>query len=310
MRRRGHRSRAVAVTAAAALLGIVGTAGCDAVGGNEAAPTGSTSRSKPSTEATTWNLSPNSIAAVGDSITRAFDACEALSDCPKVSWATGSDAKVDSLALRLLGKSGAAQRSWNYAKTGAQMAELDDQLAQAATKKPELVTMLAGANDACQPTVAAMTSVPEFRAQFEDAMNTLRETSPKTQVFVASVPDLKRLWSIGRTNEESKEMWQLGICSSMLAEPDDLGAAASSRRDKVQDRVKEYNAVLEDVCEKDKLCRFDGGAVYKYRFDAAQLSTVDWFHPSTSGQKLLAEMAYRVVTAPKPDDLKLPTGSG
>jgi hypothetical protein len=78
----------------------------------------------------------------------------------------------------------------------------------------------------------------------------------------------------------------------------------------VQDRVKEYNAVLEDVCEKDERCRFDGGAVYKYRFDTAQLSTWDWFHPSTSGQKLLAEMAYRVVTAPKPDDLKLPTGSG
>ncbi|MFE9644104.1 SGNH/GDSL hydrolase family protein [Streptomyces sp. NPDC006365] len=309
MRKRGYRSRAVAVTAAAALLGIVGTAGCDAVGGNEAAPTGSTSRSKPSSKpAPTWDRAPNSIAAVGDSITRAFDACEALSDCPEVSWATGTDAKVSSLALRLLGKSGAAQRSWNYAKTGAQMAELDDQMSQAATRKPELVTVLAGANDACQPTVAAMTPVPEFRAQFEDAMSTLREASPKTQVFVASVPDLKRLWSIGRTSEASKRLWKLGICPSMLADPDDLGAVSTSRRDSVQDRVKEYNAVLEDVCAKDKLCRFDTGAVYKYRFDAAQLSTVDWFHPSTSGQKLLAEMAYRVVTAPKPADLKLPTG--
>ncbi|WP_328771939.1 SGNH/GDSL hydrolase family protein [Streptomyces sp. NBC_00286] len=307
MRKRGYRSRAVAAAAAAALLGIVGTAGCDAVGGNAAAPT-STSRSKP--EPPAWNLAPKSIAAVGDSITRAFDACEVLTDCPAVSWATGTDAKVNSLAVRLLGKTGAAERSWNYAKTGAQMADVDDQLAQAATKKPDLVTVLAGANDACQPTVDAMTSVKDFRAQFVDAMTTLRETSPKTQVFVASVPDLKRLWSIGRTSELSKRMWKLGICSSMLADPDDLGTAATSRRDKVQDRVKEYNAVLKDVCEKDERCRFDGGAVYKYRFETPQLSTWDWFHPSTSGQKLLAEMAYRVVTAPKPDELKLPTGSG
>lgn len=309
MRKRGYRSRAVAATAAAALLGIVGTAGCDAVGGNEAAPTGSTSRSKPSSKPTpTWDRAPNSIAAVGDSITRAFDACEVLTDCPEVSWVTGTDAKVNSLALRLLGKAGAAQRSWNYAKTGAQMADLPAQMSQAVTRKPELVTVLAGANDACQPTVAAMTPVPEFRAQFEDAMSTLREALPKTQVFVASVPDLKRLWSTGRTNELSKRMWELGICPSMLADPDALDAAATSRRDKVQDRVEEYNAVLEEVCQKDKRCRFDGGAVYKYRFGTAQLSTWDWFHPSTSGQKLLAELAYRVVTAPKPADLKLPTG--
>jgi lysophospholipase L1-like esterase len=309
MRKRGYRSRAVAVTAAAALLGIVGTAGCDAVGGNEAAPTGSTSRSKPSSKpAPTWDRAPNSIAAVGDSITRAFDACEALSDCPEVSWATGTDAKVNSLALRLLGKTGAAQRSWNHAKTGAQMADLPAQLSQAMTRKPELVTVLAGANDACQPTVAAMTPVPEFREQFEEAMRTLREASPKTQVLVGSVPDLKRLWSIGRTSEASKGLWKLGICPSMLADPDDLGAAATSRRDSVQDRVEEYNAVLKDVCAKDKLCRFDGGALYKYRFGTAQLSTVDWFHPSTGGQKLLAELAYRLVTASNPADLKLPTG--
>jgi lysophospholipase L1-like esterase len=72
------------------------------------------------------------------------------------------------------------------------------------------------------------------------------------------------------------------------------------RRTAVQDRVEAYNQVLKDVCAKDLHCRFDGGAVFDYRFGTDQLSHWDWFHPSKDGQARLAEMAYRVVTATKP----------
>ena len=60
--------------------------------------------------------SPESVAAVGDSITRGFDACSVLADCPEASWSTGTDSSVRSLAVRLLGASGAATRSWNHAE--------------------------------------------------------------------------------------------------------------------------------------------------------------------------------------------------
>ncbi|MFD4568615.1 SGNH/GDSL hydrolase family protein [Streptomyces sp. NPDC058467] len=294
MRNRSHRSRAVVAVAAAALLGV---AGCDASGGDSPAPRGTTANALPSP---TWDRSPRSVAAVGDSITRGFDACAVLSDCPEVSWATGSDAQVRSLAVRLLGKAGAAERSWNYAVTGARMADLPGQMAQAATSKPELVTVMAGANDACRSSTSAMTSVADFRAEFEDAMDTLRSALPKTQVYVSSVPDLKRLWSQGRTNPLGKQVWKLGICPSMLGDPDSLGSAATLRRAKVQDRVEEYNKVLQAVCAKDRRCRFDGNAVFDYRFGTDQLSHWDWFHPSKDGQARLAEIAYRTITARKP----------
>ncbi|MFF1659063.1 SGNH/GDSL hydrolase family protein [Streptomyces sp. NPDC058251] len=294
MRNRSHRSRAVLAVAAAALLGV---AGCDASGGDSPAPRGTTANALPSP---TWDRSPRSVAAVGDSITRGFDACAVLSDCPEVSWATGSDAQVRSLAVRLLGKAGAAEHSWNYAVTGARMADLPGQMAQAATSKPELVTVMAGANDACRSSTSAMTSVADFRAEFEDAMDTLRSALPKTQVYVSSVPDLKRLWSQGRTNPLGKQVWKLGICPSMLGDPDSLGSAATLRRAKVQDRVEEYNKVLQAVCAKDRRCRFDGNAVFDYRFGTDQLSHWDWFHPSKDGQARLAEIAYRTITARKP----------
>ncbi|WP_329368740.1 SGNH/GDSL hydrolase family protein [Streptomyces sp. NBC_01483] len=298
MRHRSHRSRVVLSVASAALLGVA-VAGCDAVGDNSPAPQDTAAKALPK-PTPTWDRSPTSMAAVGDSITRGFDACTVLSDCPEVSWATGSDTKVKSLAVRLLGRAGAAERSWNYAVTGARMADLPDQMAQAVTNKPELVTVMAGANDACRSSVSAMTSVADFRAEFEDAMDTLRGALPKTQVYVSSVPDLKRLWSEGRSNPLGKQIWKLGICPSMLSDADSLTTAAMRRRTAVQDRVEAYNQVLKDVCAKDLHCRFDGGAVFDYRFGTDQLSHWDWFHPSKDGQARLAEMAYRVVTATKP----------
>ncbi|MEV0643325.1 SGNH/GDSL hydrolase family protein [Streptomyces sp. NPDC050619] len=294
MRKPIHRSRAVLAVLAAAVLGV---AGCDATGGDSPGPSG-TGAQKPSPKPTpAWDSSPSSVAAVGDSITRGFDACSVLSDCPEVSWATGSSAKVDSLAVRLLGKAGAAERSWNYAVTGARMAELPGQMAQAAARKPELVAVMVGANDACRASTSAMTSVADFRSAFEDAMSTLREALPKSQVYVSSVPNLKRLWSEGRTNLLGKQVWKLGLCPSMLGDADALDAAATERRDTVQQRVEDYNEVLEEVCAKDRHCRFDGGAVYDFRFGTKQLSHWDWFHPSVNGQARLAEIAYRTVTA-------------
>ncbi|NUU21876.1 MAG: SGNH/GDSL hydrolase family protein [Streptomycetaceae bacterium] len=295
MRKRRHVARAVFAAVTAAVLGV---AGCDAVGGNAPAPSGTDAKSaRPSPRPTpVWDRSPASIAAVGDSITTGFDACTVLSDCPEVSWATGGSARVDSLAVRLLGKANASRHSWNYAVTGARMTDVAGQMAQAVRREPELVTVMAGANDACRDTTGAMTSVAEFRTQFEDAMGTLRDALPKAQVFVASVPDLMRLWEQGRNNPLSKQVWGLGICPSMLSEPDSLTAAANQRRATVQERVEAYNKVLEEVCAKDRRCRFDDGAVYEFRFGAGQLSQWDWFHPSVDGQARLAEIAYRTVT--------------
>ncbi|MEU2909355.1 SGNH/GDSL hydrolase family protein [Streptomyces massasporeus] len=295
MRKRGRRTPGVLAVVAAAVLGV---AGCDAVGGDSAAPS---EKANPSPKPTPlWDRSPGSVAAVGDSITRGFDACDVLSDCPEASWATGASPEVDSLAVRLLGRTGAARRSWNYAVTGARMADLPGQMAQAVRRKPQLVTVMVGANDACRRTPSAMTPVSAFRADFEDSLRSLRKALPKAQVFVASVPNLKRLWSEGRSSPMGKQVWKLGICPSMLGDADALDSAATLRRDTVQKRVEDYNKVLKEVCAEDKRCRYDGGAVYDYRFSTAQLSRWDYFHPSVNGQARLAEIAYRTVTAKKP----------
>jgi lysophospholipase L1-like esterase len=286
---------------AVAVVAVLAAAGCDTAGdASGQRDAGNRAGRPPAPAAPVWNIHPDSIAAVGDSITRGFDTCMVLTDCLAASWATGSDATVKSLAVRLLGVTGAARHSWNHAVNGARMSDLSDQMAQVVPHKPALVTVMVGANDACRDSTAQMTSVADFRSQFQDAMDGLRHALPKTQVYVASVPNLKRLWSQGRTNLLGKQIWKLGICPSMLGDADALDPSATKRRDAVQDRVVAYNKVLADVCAKDLRCRFDHNAVFDYQFGTEQLSRWDWFHPSRNGQARLAEIAYRAVTAKNP----------
>ncbi|WP_405781072.1 SGNH/GDSL hydrolase family protein [Streptomyces sp. NBC_00859] len=292
-RSRRGRATAAAALAAALLIPLGALAGCDSSDSGSKAATGHRGASPSPTP--TWDRSPRSVAAVGDSITRAFDACSVLADCPTASWATGSDARVRSLVSRL-----GVKKGWNVARTGALMADVPGQIAAAAAHRPELVTIMAGANDACRDSVSHMTPVDEFRTSFETALKRLRTTLPKSEVYVSSVPDLKRLWSQGRGNPLGKEIWKLGFCGSMLRDADAMDPAAVRRRAAVRERVVAYNEVLKDGCASDRHCRYDGGAVFDFRFTGAQLSHWDWFHPGRDGQEHLAEIAYRTITAARP----------
>ncbi|GAB2600492.1 SGNH/GDSL hydrolase family protein [Streptomyces capparidis] len=248
-----------------------------------------------------WQDRPRSLAAVGDSITRGFDACRLLSDCPEVSWVTGSDARVDSLASRLLpkaaaGSSGpAAGGSWNLARSGARMADLPGQVRAAAAKDPDLVVILIGANDACRATPEAMTPVDDFRADFEESLATVRRELPEARIVVGSVPDLEQLWRVGRESPTARQVWRLGICPSMLADAESTDPADERRRAAVTERVERYNEVLQTSCEEVPGCVHDGGAVHEYRFTEEQLSPWDWFHPSVEGQAELARVLYEAV---------------
>jgi lysophospholipase L1-like esterase len=243
---------------------------------------------------------PKSMAALGDSITRGFNACGFFFDCTALSWSTGTDTKVDSHYLRLLAlQPKISGKNYNDARSGAKMADLNGQALAAVSQHVQYVTILMGANDACTSSVGTMTSTADFQAQFQQALKTLAAgLPPKSPIFVASIPNVYHLWEIGHNDLQVVATWDaLKICQSMLANPTSMNYPDVQRRQQVLDQIKAYNNVLGMLCGQLANCKFDGGAVYDYQFGLNLLSTWDYFHPNETGQATLASVTWSVVKA-------------
>jgi len=57
-------------------------------------------------------------------------------------------------------------------------------------------------------------------------------------------------------------------------------------------REQAFNQILAEECAKYSRCRWDYWAVYNFQFSASQVSTLDYFHPSLSGQASLAKITW------------------
>ena len=238
---------------------------------------------------------PGSMASLGDSITRGFNACGWYVDCPSRSWSTGSSTSVNSHYLRLLARNPAISgHAYNDSRSGARMSALATQATSAVNQKAQYVTVLMGANDACTSSESTMTPVATFRQQFEAAMVTLTTGLPTAQVFVASIPNINRLWYVGKNSWAARTAWSTyGVCQSLLARPLSTTQADVDRRARVRQRVVDYNSALAAVCaEYPTNCRFDQNAVFNYPFALSQVSAWDYFHPNTSGQAVLASVTW------------------
>jgi lysophospholipase L1-like esterase len=233
---------------------------------------------------------PTSMAALGDSITRAYNTGpSSYQDYPASSWSTGTTLAVSSHLLRF---GASAPTAFNDAVSGAKMVDLLAQANVAASQKPAYVTILMGGNDICTRTESEMTDPALFETQFRAALTALKTGSPTSKVFVASIPNVTNLWTALKGNGSARFIWAIfGICQSLLARPTSIAAADNLRRDNVAKRNVALNAKLSSVCGEaafQGFCLYDGGAVFGTVFTPADVSTRDYFHPSVNGQKRLS----------------------
>jgi lysophospholipase L1-like esterase len=234
---------------------------------------------------------PASMAAIGDSITRAYDVCCAYADHPGQSWSTGSTS-YDGIAShyeRIRQRNSAITgHGYNDAVTGAKMSAAPGQATQAVNQGARYVTILLGANDLCTSSVSTMTSPEDFRAYFSRAMATLLAGGQDRYVFVSSIPNIYQLWQVLHTNSLARTVWATAkICQSMLA-----ATNTDTQRQQVKTREEAFNQILLEECAKYSRCRWDNKAVYSYSFSTSQVSALDFFHPSLSGQAALARVTW------------------
>ena len=238
---------------------------------------------------------PNSMASLGDSITRAYNTGGLpFTDAPGNSWSTGTRSSVESHYSRILSAEPAILgRSFNGAASGAKMVDLDAQAGAVIERNVAYITILMGANDLCTRTVEGMTSVDDFGSQFERAMATLSAGSPRARIYVVSIPNVYRLWVILKDDLFARLIWRtFDVCRSLLEDPRSTDPDDVARRRSVRQRNIAFNTKLAEVCALYIHCRFDERAVFGDAFTAEDVSRRDYFHPSIKGQRRLARVTW------------------
>jgi lysophospholipase L1-like esterase len=232
------------------------------------------------------------MAAIGDSITQAADACCWYGDHPANSWSTGGagwDGVLSHYERIRASNPDISGNNYNSAVSGARMDDGPGQARRAVDQRARYVTILLGANDLCTSAPGTMTSVDTFRSYFQQTLQILFDGLPRrARVFVASIPDVYQLWQIYHGDVAAQLVWDLAdICQSLLST-----SRTEADRQLVRDRNIAFNQVLRDECAKDARCRFDDDAVFNYQFSRSDVSKLDYFHPSLTGQARLADVTW------------------
>jgi lysophospholipase L1-like esterase len=230
---------------------------------------------------------PNSMAVIGDSISRAALADNTIDqDQPEHSWSTGTDAADacnshwERIKLVVPGVVG-----YNNAVNGSRADDLLGQANTTVANGAQYVTIEMGGNDVCRDTAAEMTPVATYTAYWNEAIDVLQAGLPSAKILVCEVVNVGRVWDVGNTNFGCRYIkWPLfGFCKSMLQN-------GTTERNLAKTRNVEYCNALRTLSAAQGVY-FDDD-VYEVAFSRSQLSSVDCFHPAIACQALLANATY------------------
>lgn len=242
------------------------------------------------------------VVAVGDSISRSFNAA-GVGDDPRYSWSTGENLISPSgshlYRLRQLADGIGRKVSLsavNVAAVGAEVIDdreppLFQQAREAVTYRPDYVTVLIGANDLCNTELPLDQFASVFRQRAQSALDVLRDgASPAKLVLVSSIPNPRFLKNVKKSGIGSFEevqcmaAWKL-YCGNMENLPPETFDAYWNAANR---------GLADVVTASGGAFVFDQYAVAQSAFQASEVSDIDCFHPSESGQRKIAEVLWKV----------------
>lgn len=251
---------------------------------------------------------PALLGAIGDSYTQAYSVSPTYrDDHPQFSWAVGTS-KTDGVTSLLerfqaLGGSPTVVDAATSGKTMDDAARQAGIVVAAAKKLPAgktaYVTFELGTNDLCA-SPNAMTAIVDFQVQLRTAINILRTGLPAgSRILMLPVPNFAHFYDITQADPAAK--------THLAGPPSDqcapyLGTNGPASRAEADSMLAQYDAALKGQCDDIDAKEGQTGALYcKYNvslladsdFTIKDLSTVDYFHPSLSGQAKMADDAWK-----------------
>lgn len=231
------------------------------------------------------------IVALGDSITKAFNAEHYFGDSPEASWSTGTKTTPGFYShMQRLQKLFPQKKvsGYNYAVTGAMIKDIGSQVKSANAKKADYVTLVIGANDVCKWPAKYQGYLDEFTEHLKKNLDTLVAANPKVKITMSALPDVYRLWQLSKDTSHCTNTWNfIGLCKGLLAN----GLSNTQRLDFKQ-RWDHANSNMASVAAMYPQNVKFSDAVATYEFDKDQISATDCFHPSTKGQSVLAQKTW------------------
>lgn len=252
---------------------------------------------------------PALLGAIGDSYSQAWSVSAAnLYDHTQFSWVIGTD-KNDGV-LSLLERFRALKVSptvVDAATSGKKMVDAERQanLVVAAAKKlpagqTAYVTFELGTNDLCA-SPDFRTDPAAFEAQLLAAVSVLRQgLPPGSRILMLSIPDFPHFRAITQASPAAVALLakpgNVNRCVPYLGNSTPSGIVDADRV------LAQYNASLKGACDDIDshegttgllYCTYNAALLSESDFVLKDLSTVDYFHPSLTGQAKMAENAWR-----------------
>ena len=251
---------------------------------------------------------PSLLAAIGDSYSQAYSVSPSyLRDHIGFSWVIGSARNDGVFSLYERFKAiGGSPVVVDAATSGRQMKDAPRQadLVVAAAKKLKpgqtaYVTFELGTNDLCADPYPKTDPV-SFARDLATAITTLRSGLPAgSRILMLPVPDFPHFRDITQANAAARA--ELALPQNINRCPPWLGGNGSFSMAQANDYLSRYDAALETECRgitvadspSGKLyCTYNAALMAETDFRIADLSTVDYFHPSLSGQARMAADAW------------------
>jgi lysophospholipase L1-like esterase len=252
---------------------------------------------------------PALLGAIGDSYSQAFSVAPAyLYDHTQFSWVIGTD-KNDGV-LSLLERFRALKVSPTVVDAATSGKKMDDAARQAnlvvaaAKKLPAgqtaYVTIELGTNDLCA-SPDARTDPAAFDTQLQAAISILRTGLPAgSRILMLSVPDFAHFRAITQASPAAVAL--LSRPSNVNRCVPYLGTSSPSMLVEADRVLAQYNASLKGACDDidshegtagQLYCTYNAALLSESDFVLKDLSTVDYFHPSLTGQAKMAESAWK-----------------
>jgi lysophospholipase L1-like esterase len=220
------------------------------------------------------------LLVLGDSISQGYNAVE-LGAAPEYSWATGN--KIHSYQLRLE-QIGYEVTSKNAAIPGAPSSWLGLELYLSRALAPDIALIEIGANDMCRPK-----NNQDTVWNINWAVARLLEKNLQVQIVIAGIPRLSAVYDSKKGAPNCLEHWKVSACPAFLS-PD----LSEADRNANQLKIDAANNGLKELASHYPANVRYVKEIGETPIQPEDISDVDCFHPSPTGQQRLSDAAFAV----------------